>query len=542
MCARLFLKEEEMYLPTTAAEVKDILDRSSAIGAIHENTDLSKISVFNTQINALKNLYDITYNQAMSFFNSISIKEGSLGERLKTLQNRLREVEQAARINYNQLFKAVMSDPKIVSTLDKINTEGVNTALQSVEWNLGDLTGKDEDQVYDLIIEQFSQMIQAEDKKSGYFTNLSGKGLRRILEIQFDETTNIINIKFKEGQKISAELKNKLINVITQYTHTKMVTSKDSFKKLVTDALLNCISTKSSLLASCIRHEVYVNYDKYDLSRSFASLRGFIQEVWVNALVSAISGRAGSSIPTGNIKTAVTNGEIPIDMVLREAKFQIKKFTLDQDGNYQIKDSGRAGNFITDYAPDSLSKLLIELFGSYQFNQPFSSKVKISPNNTMPVSKYSSDVYSKFDEIITEENMSQIFQSSMDKIMRIDKIFSGDTGFLFAKEQMYFNTFFFVNDMIIPACTMIKSIINSIENTESKRMLNFTMTNISSPVQNEGTLEAVILSDPTENWSKKRYAGSAQSIANSISLSYKVDINFTDLFNDALAMVQRMEY
>ena len=542
MCARLFLKEEEMYLPTTAAEVKEILDRSSAIGTIHENTNLSKISVFNTQINALKNLYDITYNQAMSFFNSISIKEGSLGERLKTLQNRLTEVEQAARINYNQLFKAVMSNPKIISTLDKIDTESVDNALQSVEWDLGDLTGKDEDQVYDLIIEQFSQMIQAEDKKSGYFTNLSGKGLRRILEIQFDETTNIINIKFKEGQKISSELKNKLMNVITQYTHTKMVTSKDTFKKLVTDALLNCISTKSSLLASCIRHEIYVNYDKYDLSRSFSSLRGFIQEVWVNALVSAVMGRAGSSIPTGNIKTAVTNGEIPIDMVLREAKFQIKKFTLDQEGNYQIKNSGRAGNFIADYAPDSLSKLLIELFGSYQFNQPFSSEVKISPNNTMTVSEYSSDVYSKFDEVITEENMSQVFQSSMDKIMRIDKIFSGDTGFLFAKEQMYFNTFFFVNDMIIPACVMIKSIIKSIEDTESKRMLNFTMTNISSPVQNEGTLESAILSDPTENWSKKRYAGSAQSIANSISLSYKVDINFTDLFNDALATVKRMDF
>ena len=160
----------------------------------------------------------------------------------------------------------------------------------------------------------------------------------------------------------------------------------------------------------------------------------------------------------------------------------------------------------------------------------------------MSVSDYSNNIYSKFDEIITEENMSQVFQSSLDKIMRIDKVFSGNTGFLFAKEQMYFNTFFFVNDMIIPACTIIKSIIKSIENTELKRMLNFTMTNISSPVQNEGTLEAVILSDPTENWSKKRYAGSAQSIANSISLSYKVDINFTDLFNDALTMAQRMEY
>ena len=121
--------------------------------------------------------------------------------------------------------------------------------------------------------------------------------------------------RFRNYSNQMFELKNELINVITQYTHTKMVTSKDSFKKLVTDALLNCISTKSSLLASCIRHEVYVNYDKYDLSRSFASLRGFIQEVWVNALVSAISGRAGSSIPTGNIKTAVTNGEIPIDYV-----------------------------------------------------------------------------------------------------------------------------------------------------------------------------------------------------------------------------------
>ena len=542
MCARLFLKEEEMYLPTTAAEVKNILERSSVIGAIPDNTDLSKISVFNTQINALQSLYDITYNQAISFFNSIDIKEGSLGERIIALQNRLTEIEQAARINYNQLFNTVMSNPKIVSTLDTINNEGVDAALQSVEWNLGDLTGKDEDQVYDLIIEQFSQMIQAEDKKSGYFTNLSGKGLRRILEIQFDETTNIINIKFKEGQKISSELKNKLMNVITQYTHTKMISSKDLFKKLVTDSLLNFLSTKSSLLASCIRHEIYVNYDKYDLSRNFSSLRGFLQEVWVNALVSAVMGRAGSSIPTGNIRTAVTNGEIPIDMVLREANFQIKKFTLDQEGNYQIKNSGRAGNFIADYAPDSLSELLIELFGSYQFNQPFSNEVKISPNNTMSVSDYSSDIYSKFDEIITEENMEQVFQSSMDKIMRIDKIFSGNTGFVFAKEQMYFNTFFFVNDMIIPACTMIKSIIKSIENTELKRMLNFTMTNISSPVQNEGTLEAVILSDPTENWSKKRYAGSAQSIANSISLSYKVDINFTDLFNDALAMAQRMEY
>ena len=525
-----------MYLPTTTEEVEDILQRSSAIRTIHDNTDLSKISVFNTQINALQDLYDITYNQAVIFFSSIGIKEGSLGERLITLQKRLTEVEQAARIDYNQLFNAVMSNPKIVSTLDTINSEGVDAALQSVEWNLGDLTGKDEDQVYDLIIEQFSQMIQAEDKKSGYFANLSGKGLRRILEFQFDETTNIINIKFKDDQKISAELKNKLINVITQYTRTKMITSKDLFKKLVTDSLLNFISTKSSLLASCIRHEIYVNYDKYDLSRNFSSLRGFLQEVWVNALVSTVAGQAGSSIPTGNIRTAITNGEIPIDMVLREANFQIKKFTLDQNGNYQIKNSGRAGNFIADYAPDSLSELLIELFSSYQFNQPFSSEVKISPNNTMSVNDYSNNIYSKFNEIITEENMSHIFQSSLDKIMRIDKIFSGNTGLLFAKEQMYINTFFFVNDMIIPACTMIKSIINSIKTAESKRVLNFTMTHISSPVKNEGTVEAVILSDPTENWSKKRYAGSAQSIANSISLSYKVDINFTDLFNDALAM------
>lgn len=531
-----------MYLPTTAAEVEDVLQRSSAIGAIPDNTDLSKISVFNTQINALQSLYDITYNQAISFFNSIDIKEGSLGERIIALQKRLTEIEQAARINYNQLFNTVMSNPKIVSTLDTINSEGVDAALQSVEWNLGDLTGKDEDQVYDLIIEQFSQMIQAEDKKSGYFANLSGVGLRRILEIQFDETTNIINIKFKDNQKISAELKNKLMNVITQYTHTKMISSKDLFKKLVTDSLLNFLNTKSSLLASCIRHEIYVNYDKYDLSRNFSSLRGFLQEVWVNALVSAVMGRVGSSIPTGNIRTAITNGEIPIDMVLREVNFQIKKFTLDQDGNYQIKNSGRAGNFIADYAPDSLSELLIELFGSYQFNQPFSNEVKISPNNAMSVSDYSNNIYSKFDEIITEENMSQVFQSSLDKIMRIDKVFSGDTGLLFAKEKMYINTFFFVNDRIIPACTMIKSIINSIKNTELKRMINFTMTNISSPIKNEGTLEAVILSDPTENWSKKRYAGSAQSIANSISLSYKVDINFTDLFNDALAMAQRMEY
>ena len=73
MCARLFLEEEEMYLPTTAAEVKDILQRSSVIGAISDNTDLSKISVFNTQINALQSLYDITYNQAISFFNSKEI-------------------------------------------------------------------------------------------------------------------------------------------------------------------------------------------------------------------------------------------------------------------------------------------------------------------------------------------------------------------------------------------------------------------------------------------------------------------------------------
>lgn len=528
-----------MYLPTTAAEVEDILQRSSVIGAIPDNTDLSKISVFNTQISALQDLYDITYNQAINFFNSIDIKEGSLGERIAALQKRLKEIEQAAQIDYNQLFNTVMSNPKIVSTLDKINTEGVDAALQSVEWNLGDLTGKDEEQVYDLIIEQFSQMIQTENKKSGYFANLSGKGLRRILEIEFDETTNIINIKFKDNQKISSELKNKIINVITQYTHTKMITSQDLFKKLIADSLLNFLKTKSSLLASCIRHEIYVNYDRYDLSRSFSSLRGFLQEVWVNALVSTITGRAGSSIPTGNIRTAITNGEIPIDMVLREANFQIKKFTLDQGGNYQIKKGGGAGNFIMDYAPDSLSELLMELFGSYQFNQPFSNEVRISPNNVKSVADYSNDVYSKFDEIITEEKMSQVFQSSLDKIMRIDKTFSGDKSILFAKEKMYTNTFFFVNDMIIPACIMIESIINSIKNTESKKVLNFTMTYISSPVRNEGTLESAILSDPKENWSKKRYAGSPQAIANSISLSYKVDINFIDLFNEALAMAQK---
>ena len=88
-------------------------------------------------------------------------------------------------------------------------------------------------------------------------------------------------------------------------------------------------------MANCIRHEIMVNLDRYDLTRSLSSLKGFLQEVWSNAMLSFLFGRPGSSTPTGNIRNLIDNkAEIPVDAVLKNFNFQIKSFNLI-NGKYE---------------------------------------------------------------------------------------------------------------------------------------------------------------------------------------------------------------
>lgn len=425
-------------LPYYADDVNAIIEATSAT-YLKTNSD-DKIDYIEERLLTLKNLRQTLEASEEAFYTILNIDGATSKEKIKNLQNRIDEINNAnGKFSVENFIKNFLSDPTVVSMLDEITTSAVDAALSSIEWTFKDVSGTTEEELISGIIKEFSDKIHRNNEKgnySNYFTNVEKQGLQRILKVERIINTNeeYFRISIKEGQKVSSDLKNKLLEVIRRTTHTRLAETKNQFKEAVVKKILEYTKSSSSLMASCLRHEVYVNAEKYDLTRSLSSLKGFLQEVWSNAMLSCLFGKPGFSTPTGNIKNLIDNkAQIPIDAVLKNFNFQIKSFTLE-NGKYEINENNKEiATFITNRAQISNSELLVLFFGSYQFNQPFTNEEYQTDN--MTIEEYTNNIYDKFRQISSQ--FEPLFQSYVDKIVRIDNVFRGDRGYLFGKEKLY---------------------------------------------------------------------------------------------------------
>lgn len=533
-------------LPNYAAEVQEIINKTSAT-YLRQNDQ--KFEFLDKRRAELIQLRDAIADSEMAFFEFLNIKANTPTQALQILQQRIHEIERAnSRFSIAALQDSIFKDPTILTTLDDISLKAINNAISVIPWKFEDMTGITEDKYYDSIIDHFSNLIEAQTRTSksgttvfskGYFSHAERVGLKRILNISYIHSEKDyfhIEIKTTEDgnlSPVSAELKLKLLNVIRKYTNTQAVQTQQAFRQVITKKLLSLVD--NSLMGACIQYEITANADKYDLSRNISSLKGFIQEVWTNAMMSALMGQIGATIPAGNIHSNFgSKGEIPVDMVLKDFNFQIKSYNL-VNGKYEVR-SGKKniGTFVRDRAQMSDSDLLIEFFGSYQFNQPFTDNDLVAryEATSMPVSDYASNIYNRFAELTLQ--LDPVFQSYVDRIIRIDNIFSSNSGGLFADEQLYFNTFFIINDKLVPASAMLQAIIDALDAARDTDLVKFEINTI-KPTEGTNTLESIILSSARN----KRYSGSIFDVADLVKISYTIYLDFDKVVHNAYSWAMR---
>lgn len=112
-----------------------------------------------------------------------------------------------------------------------------------------------------------------------------------------------------------------------------------------------------------------------------------------------------------------------------------------------------------------IKEILIALFGSYQYNQPFEGEIKDRINEKssgMSVDEYSEQVYSAFEKMFTRTHLQQVFDSRIGRILRIGSEFNTDK--IFKNRQIYYNTMFLIAGEYIPSSVILTAIKNQLKN------------------------------------------------------------------------------
>ena len=201
-----------------------------------------------------------------------------------------------------------------------------------------------------------------------------------------------------------------------------------------------------------------INLSNFDVNKSAASIKGFLGEVATTVILKALC--PGQNItPTGAMRKIRNGQELPIDILLKDIGFQVKNYQFIDNkvtfGHRREDDKMLMGNFITERAriEGSLKQVLYSLYGSLHYNQ-----IIRDPNN----------IYTPIrNQLVSQaENATKVFEGYIDNILKISDFFGSKDNVEFAKENLYFNTFFMIRDRIIPSSAILNNLIIQLENQQ----------------------------------------------------------------------------
>lgn len=267
-------------------------------------------------------------------------------------------------------------------------------------------------------------------------------------------------------------------------------------------------------IKQCVYYEFNKRIKQYKLGNNPAVIKGFLGEVKANAFMSYLCGRSGVSIPTG-IMTNSAGQEIPIDMVIKGTGFQIKNYDIGKDGNsFFIKHDQMGMDTFIDQRlrPEAdVYADLIKFFGSYDFNRPVKDATP----------QYET-VYSRFSNSI--DRVENLFYGYTDNILKISDVFESTAMNMFGKKNLYFNTFFIVNNKILPSSVLLEAIIQTFRNSAPETYIN-SYYQIIAPSE----------STSTKKWSREDHY-SDSDVMNYVSqtkITYSFDIKLARILNAA---------
>ena len=369
---------------------------------------------------------------------------------------------------------------------DFLQEDGRQDLLEEILLNLAD--GQTAEESVNQFIQQHLRLDNlGNGKKSRFVTRRGGNrvGLGKFI-VGYDFEKHEVILETKDIQ-VSQSFKKKMeealdILVPTRVKKRGAKTYTDSgFRKRINDLTLEVITDDQ---AKKYISEAMSQKEQFDLKPNLSSVIGYLGEVRAVAMLNHLMPKDGVAAKgVGNVfgKFSISgrSEEIPIDVLCMGWGFQIKNYTL-QDGKVTFSNEAKAPYILESrmHFSGTLYDTLISLFGVYQYNQPlrFSDGKELS--NIEYYQELYNSIYANDDSLF--RRLTPIFNSRIPHMLRMAESFKTNDGD-FTKEDVYFNTFYWINKKLVPSSYILNQLINQLEQVELGQGISANYT-LSEPV------------------------------------------------------------
>ena len=461
-----------------ARSVGEILSETSQLIS-RQNNRISEMTSF---INELEDIKDKVDKREKLFYARFGVSDfQSLNAKLKSIELAYEPLLANGKIinlikqsySFANISKATTEEiaSAVETALDDFMTEDMEQLLELAFQSYG-YTGKGEEVVHRFIQENFKiaqgsgRVITSRSSSSGRQTVGLGK-----LVIGYNRKTNNKKGSFiikTDGVSFSSDFRKRIEEALKILESKEKMAgqnvfelTREQFRQEVNRLVLS--STEDE--ARYYLKQAINNVLDFDLNRSIASVTGYLGEIRAAALLKHLQidseNQPFSVRGTGALRSQQTSQEIPIDLVCAGNGFQIKNYTLD-DNTVTFSNSMLTPNWIDGRMrmSGSIYDILINLFGVYQYNQPFTGGASQAKNLEQYKQMYSS-INGLEDSLFYQ--LKPLFDARVPQMLKMYENFSVGGDHTFSVEQVYFNTFYWINSKLVPSSYILEQLIKQLK-------------------------------------------------------------------------------
>lgn len=426
--------------------------------------------MINSLVDNLENLKLILESQERTFYNELGL---SGPQSIKILQEKVDKwrdsganamLQESFITQVSQQIKIEIDQAQLTAALEKI-LNNPKTQEEQVEVLLNE-----DVKVWELLNSVFGK------EGKGSYSNAKTSSLNASLEIKKNNDKFIVSQK--SGTELSNAMRYKLAKDINTYSDEQKIDLSakewENLSLIIYNLLKSHISETEVL--QCIYYELR-NRKKDDYNRlgEFLMVKGWLAEMYWNGCMSYLFGSKGASTPVGK-KLNTSGKQLSVDIILNSCGFQVKSWKI-KEGKHTTSYKRQLGNFLetrADLLNSFVGDIIAQMFGTISYNKPTDEEEYKGENFQEYANFYNSQVKPVENQL---NQLEQVFLTRLNKIITIDN--GGRLkDSVFNQEREFYNTFWLINDKIIPSSVIIAEMISVLKNDFSMQTVTFNLTNL----------------------------------------------------------------
>lgn len=501
-----------------------VSDYTNLLDSITNKTD----NYLTPMIDDLQKLYNSLISQEQVVYNKLGINKNEIqymNEKLQEWNNSgAGEMTSPECLNeVYSLFQSKVDDAQLIQELETLLNAEPSPLFDDKDVKEAILNEEEEVLASTL----FNEFIKNSDKefKVSSFNKGKSKGIDSQITLMKGPKGKIKIKVISESQKLGQSMKVKLAKIVDTINENKPDILKsgmtanieeESVRKQLVGIIIKY--TGSNQYTNYIIEQIYKKFSGYNFNRNYFVIKGFLQEIYANAFFSFLTGRSSNVQATGILLNQYGK-QLNADAILYQtAGVQVKKWSIkDIENGNQVKEINSKislGQFLQSRFQNSsniwasyAAPIIAWMFGVASYNKPIDEE-------GMSNLEYK-DYYYNVVKPQTErtDDLEQAFYANLSSIIGIDAGQTVKTDGMF-KERSFMNTFWLINDKLIPSSIIVQQLLTNIKNEiSSNALVSFHLNSLTE--KSEG-----------DTWSPQNRGKEVEAY----SLAKRWDLNYTITF------------